>query len=319
MSSTEPFLRLENLRPGDLPPTALAVGVFDGVHRGHRRLLEVACTAVAAEGAGGAAIVPAALTFDPHPAVVFAPGRVPPMLGTLTERAALLHAAGAELVVVARFDRNLAAQTPDEFVERTLVTTLRTHTVVVGEDFRFGCDRTGDVRFLRRAGDHYGFSARAIAPVFVNGVPARSTGIRHMIAGGEIEEATRLLGRPYSLSGEVVHGKQLGRTIGFPTANVVPRPEILVPCSGVYAGRVRLADGIAFRAAISIGSNITIAPDAAPTIEAYLMDGFSGDLYGQRIVVEFVSRLRAMERFASVDALVDQMMHDVREAAVRLV
>jgi len=310
------FHRLEEIQPGDLPPLALALGVFDGVHRGHQALIAAAQRAAVRSGEGTRS---AALTFDPHPAAIFAPGRVPAMLTPLEERLNLLHRYGAEVVIVAHFDRALAAQTPDEFVHRILRDTLNVRAVIVGDDFRFGCERTGDVRFLRQAARQYGFALEVITPVFIHGVPARSTGIRQMIAGGEVEEAARLLGRDYCLSGEVVTGRQLGRTLGYPTANLATEPGVLIPDAGVYACWARLADGSRYRAAVSVGANITIAPDAPRTVEAYLMDGFHGDLYGQRIVLEFAHRLRAMEKFDSLEALTRQMAHDVDEAAHRLI
>ncbi|MBC8104302.1 MAG: bifunctional riboflavin kinase/FAD synthetase [Cytophagales bacterium] len=308
--SSHALYRLDTLKPGGLPPLAVAIGVFDGVHLGHQALLADAREAAAKTGA-----TPAALTFDPHPAAIFAPGRVPPMLGTLEERIALLHRHGAEVVVVASFDRVLAAQTPGEFARRILRDTLQARAVIVGGDFRFGCDRTGDIVALRALGAQEGFAVQVVPPVFVHGVPARSTGIRQMVGGGQMAEATRLLGRPYTLSGMVVHGRKLGRTLGYPTANVESAPAVLVPGAGVYACRVRLEDGTLHRAAVSVGTNQTIAPDAPRTVEAFLMDGFSGDLYDQRMAVEFVQLLRPMLKFDGLDALVAQMARDVDEAA----
>ncbi|MES2462082.1 MAG: bifunctional riboflavin kinase/FAD synthetase [Armatimonadota bacterium] len=304
-----PFYRLEDLRAGDLPPCAVALGVFDGVHRGHQALLGEAVKAAKLTGAA-----PAVLTFDPHPTVAFAPARVPPMLGTLPERITLLKRHGAEIVVVAHFDQALAAQTPLEFAQRILAETLQARAVIVGDDFRFGRDRAGDVAMLREAGEQFGFTVHSVAPILIEGVPARSTEIRRMIASGEAEAASRLLGRPYSLSGEVVHGKQLGRTLGYPTANLASSPGILIPGAGVYACRVHLAGGSVHRAAVSVGTNLTISPDAPRTVEAFLMDGFSGDLYGQKIVVEFVNYLRPMLKFDGLEALVVQMAKDVDEA-----
>jgi riboflavin kinase/FMN adenylyltransferase len=305
-----PFYRLEDLRPGDLPPCAVALGVFDGVHRGHQALLAEAGKAAKETGA-----VPAVLTFDPHPTVAFAPARVPPMLGTLDERIALLKHHGAEIVTVAHFDKALAAQTPDEFAQRILAETLQTRAVIVGDDFRFGRDRSGDVMTLRGAGDRLGFTVHSVPPVVVDGIPARSTEIRQRAAAGQVEAAARLLGRPYSLSGEVVRGRQLGRTLGYPTANLASSPGILIPGAGVYACRVQVADGTVHRAAVSVGTNVTISPDAPRTVEAFLMDGFSGDLYGQRIVIEFLHYLRPMLKFEGLEALVAQMAKDVDAAA----
>lgn len=310
---TQPFYRLEDLHSGDLPPIVTAIGVFDGVHRGHQALLAEAAKAGKATGT-----VPAVLTFDPHPTVAFAPERVPPMLGTLGERIALLREHGAEIVIVAHFDQALAAQTPGEFAQRILAETLGARSVVVGEDFRFGRGRSGDVAVLREAGKRFGFTVHSVAPVLIEGVPARSTEIRQRIADGRAEEASKLLGRPYSLSGDVVHGKQLGRTLGYPTANLAPASGVLIPCAGVYACRVLLADGSIHRAAVSVGTNLTISPDAPRTVEAFLMDGFSGDLYGQRITIEFLRYLRPMLKFDGLQALVAQMAKDVDEVGFSL-
>lgn len=308
------FLRLEDLPlPSDPRPLAVALGVFDGVHRGHQALL------AAAVDASGNGVAPAALTFDPHPTLVFSPARVPPMLGTLEERARLLHDYGAARVVVARFDRAFAALRPEEFVEDVLLRRLDARAVVVGEDFRFGCDRAGDVAFLRGTGERHGFRVHVIPPVFVDGVPARSTVIRQTVAGGQVEESARLLGRPYSLTGVVEHGRKLGRTLGYPTANLSTPSEVLVPGAGVYAGLARLEDGSVWRTAVSVGTNPTVTPQSqVRTVEAFLMDGFSGDLYGQTLTVEFHSLLRPMLKFDGLDALIAQMRRDVEEAASRL-
>lgn len=286
---------------------AVAIGVFDGVHRGHQSLL-----AEARRAAGALDATPAALTFDPHPSALFAPARVPLFLGTLAERIALLETHGAARVVVAPFDRALAAQTPDEFARLFLRERLNARAVIVGEDFRFGCDRSGDSQTLRRAGEQHGFETVTVPPLFVDGVPCRSTTIRQMLAGGQAEPAARLLGRPYLLSGMVVHGRKLGRTIGFPTANLQSEPGVLVPGAGVYAGEAFLQSGETRLAAISVGTNPTVTPgvDASRTVEAYLLD-FAGDLYDQPLHLTFRRLLRGTEKFASLDALVEQMRRDV--------
>lgn len=309
------IVRFDQLPPKGFSKSVVAIGVFDGVHRGHQALLREAAR-IAATIEGGESV---ALTFDPHPAAVFAPGRVPSLLGTLSERAALLQVHGAESVVVADFDRAFAAWTPDEFA-RAISCRLGAHTVIVGEDFRYGCDRSGDTAALRRDGIRHGFAVEIIPAVFVNGIPARSTTIRQMLSGGQPEEATHLLGRPYALRGDVVHGKQLGRTIGYPTANLDSAPGILVPAPGIYAGWVHLGDE-RHRAAISIGDNPTVAPQGITlprTVEAYLLDDFDRDIYGARIGIDFVSLLRPMEKFDGLPALMRQMARDVTEAKIRL-
>ena len=298
----------------NLPPLTVAIGVFDGVHRGHQALLQVARDEAARLG-----VTPAALTFDPHPAVTLSPARAPLHLGTLNDRIDLLHHYGADEVIIAPFDRAMAAWTPEEFVRETLIQRLHARVVVIGEDFRFGCDRTGDAAFLRQSGARHGFAVHAVPPVFVHGVPARSTAIRQMLAGGEAEEAARLLGRPYSLAGLVVHGKKLGRTLGFPTANLDFDPALIIPADGVYAGYATLETGERRRAAISIGTNPTVTPERfSRSVEAYLIDDFTGDLYDQTLRLEFVFHLRPTLKFDGLDALILQMRRDVAEAEERL-
>ena len=298
--------------PTDLPPLALAVGVFDGVHKGHQALLARAVQAAPEVGA-----VPAALTFHPHPAAVFSPSRVPPLLTTLEQRTDLLHAHGAQVMVVARFDAEFAAQTPEQFVREVLLERLHARAVIVGDDFHYGCYRRGNVSSLQAAGARHGFMVHVLPTLLQNGVPVRSTVIRGMVNGGAVEEAAALMGRFYRLTGVVVRGRQMGRTLGFPTANVASPPEVLVPGAGVYAGRVR-AQGVWRRAAVSVGTNPTVVDEGARTVEAYLLDGFDGDLYDESVVVEFIAFLRAHEKFDSVEALVVQMRNDVSETERRV-
>ncbi len=307
----KPYHDLENL-PAGLPPLAVVVGVFDGVHRGHQTLLRTATEA--AEGAGA---TPAALTFHPHPASVFSPSRVPPMLATVERRAELLRDHGAGAVVVARFDTAFAARTPEEFVEGVLVEQLRTRVVVVGDDFRYGCRRTGDISTLRAAGERHGFAVHIVPPVLIDGVPARSSVIRGMIAAGAVEQAAQLLGRPHRLEGVVESGRRLGRTIGYPTANLAWSAEILAPALGVYAGRVRVR-GHWHRAAISVGTNPTVVDNGARTVEAFVMDDFSEDIYGEVIAIEFLAFLRGEEKFPNLETLIVQMGRDVEETARRV-
>ena len=277
--------------------TALTIGVFDGVHRGHQALLKTA-------KASGLPV--RALTFDPHPAALLSPGRTPKLLGTLDERVARLQEYGADRVQVIAFDHAFASLTPDAFIESVLK-PHQPELVVVGEDFRFGYERRGDVAALQAAG----LKVAVVPGVFVEGVPARSTVIRQMLAGGQVSEATRLLGRPYTLTGEVVHGRKLGRTIGYPTANLAAHPAVLIPTAGVYAGQATLTDGRTFRAAISIGTNPTVTDNGLLTVEAFLRDGFDEEIYGQTLTLAFVQFLRGTVKFESLEALLVQMAIDV--------
>ena len=279
--------------------TALTIGVFDGVHKGHQALL------ASAKVSGFPVTV---LTFDPHPAALLSPGRTPKLLGTLLERKALLKACGADRVEVIAFDHAFAALTPEAFIERVLW-PHEPGLVVVGEDFRFGCERRGDVEVLRRAG----LEVTIVPGVFVEGIPARSTVIRQMLTGGEVKEAAHLLGRAYTLSGTVVHGRKLGRTIGYPTANLACDPAVLIPAAGVYGGHATLEDGRICRAAISIGTNPTVTDSGLLTVEAFLMDGFDEDIYDQPLTISFVHHLRGTVKFENLDALLKQMAADVAQ------
>jgi riboflavin kinase/FMN adenylyltransferase len=275
---------------------AVLVGIFDGVHLGHRALL------AAARAIG---LPTLAFTFEPHPATIFSVSRVPPLLSSLAEREALLKACGADTVVVQPFDREFAAMTPEVFIDQVLLGQLSAGAVIVGEDFRYGCERRGDVDSLRRAGERLGFSVVALPSVFLDGVPVRSTTIRQMLSGGQVEAAARLLGRPYALTGTVERGRQLGRTLGFPTANLSVPAGILIPAPGVYAGRAG-----EFLAAISVGVNATVDESMAPTVEAHLLE-FSGDLYGQPLTLEFLRFLRPMQKFDGLGVLMEAIERDI--------
>jgi riboflavin kinase / FMN adenylyltransferase len=279
---------------------AVTIGIFDGVHRGHRALLTTARQS---------GLPVTALTFDPHPAALLSPSRVPPLLGTLSERRELLRQNGADSVLVLPFDEALAALSPEAFVEDVLLRRLNAGIVVIGEDFRYGCERRGSVEALRAEGERHDFAVQVVPSVFLDGVPVRSTTIRQMLLGGQPESAQKLLGRPYALTGRVVRGKQLGRTLGFPTANLECPPGVLTPAPGVYAGRAG-----EFLAAISIGVNVTIDDRAQSTVEAYLLD-FEGDLYGQELTLEFTKFIRPMQKFTSLDELMAAIRSDV--ASVR--
>ena len=312
-----PYRYLSDAPDKDAPPSAVALGVFDGVHVGHQALIFAAQTEAAQTGS-----VPVALTFDPPPSEWFAPSQEARLLSPLDVRAELLRGAGAEAVWVARFDGQFAALSPTDFVQTVLRQKLNAHAVVIGEDFQFGKNRGGNADFLRKAGQKYGFMVRVVPTVLVDGVPARSTTIRQFVREGRVQDAARLLGRPYALHGTVAHGRKMGRTLGYPTANLKFPPALLAPKDGVYAGRVFLHEtNETFRAAISVGTNPTVTPgeNAPRTVEAYLMDGFSGDLYNRTISVSFVHFLRPTVKFDGLPALIAQMNRDVDEAARRLI
>ncbi len=285
----------------------VALGNFDGVHLGHQAVLRRAVE----EGRRREARVVAA-TFDPHPRAVLSPGGQPKLL-TAPElrRETLLHY-GADEVWEIRFDEELSRKSPEEFVRDVLVGEIGAEAVVVGENFRFGHRAKGDIGDLERVmrssgGEAYGVAVRSEGGE--GGIS--STRIRQLVAGGEVEEAARLLGRPYLLRGEVVVGDRRGRSIGFPTANVSVDPAVIVPARGVYAGFVRVGKDV--HAACT---NVGVAPTferGESRVEAHLLD-FQGDLYGRVADVSFVQRIRPERRFSGVEELKAQIAHDVEEA-----
>lgn len=295
--------------PPDARPSAVALGVFDGVHIGHRAILG---TAVAhAREAGMPAV---ACTFDPHPMEVLQPGRAPLAITTLDERLALIEGCGLDAAVVLPFTRELAAMEPEAFVKDALVTRLGARAIVVGFNHRFGRGARGDVGMLRSLGERLGFRTHIAEPLMVEGVAVSSTEIRAALQRGDLDAAARLLGRPYTLLGSIGHGAGRGRTLGFPTANLIPtRPVLVAP--GVYACMAEVA-GQKERAVVNVGVRPTFG-EATLAVEAYLLD-FSGDIYGQTMILTFVSRIREERRFPSVDALKAQIQADAEEARRRL-
>jgi riboflavin kinase/FMN adenylyltransferase len=285
-------------------------GNHDGVHLGHRALLDRA-RAVAASSR----LAVVALTFDPHPLVTVAPERAPTPLTTIARRAELLLAAGADRVAVAHFDSAYAAQTAEQWVDDQLVGRLTARAIVVGADFRFGKGRGGDLAGLRAMAAPRGIEVDALGEVLLPGSSDRvsSTAVRTALAAGDVERASRLLARPHSVDGLVVEGHKRGRTIGFPTANLAPDP-ILLPLDGVYAVRVRVSerwiDGVA-----NLGTRPTFA--AGRSLEAHLFD-FAGDLYGSRVRLAFVARIRDERKFDGIEALTAQIRMDADAARAAL-
>lgn len=288
----------------------MTIGNFDGCHLGHQQVIRRA-RAVAAEH-GGLPVV--AVTFAPHPMAVLRPEHAPVMLTTLEERAALLHAAGVDHVLVIPFDREVAAWSPTEFVEAIVVDALAAKAVVVGANFRFGNRASGDVATLRELGAERGFTAEGVA---LDGGPQvwSSTYVRTCLAAGDVAGAAEALGRPVTVTGVVVKGDQRGRELGFPTANVPTDPLVAAPVDGVYAGWLtRLDSGERFPAAISVGTNPTFEGVRERRVESYVLDRTDLDLYGVTVEVTFVARLRGMLRFDGVESLVSAMNDDVARA-----
>lgn len=299
--------------PPDLPEALrgghVVVGNFDGVHRGHAAVMRQA--AEPAHAAGRPVI---ALTFEPHPRTFFRPDLPLFRLTERDEKARLLARAGADATVVLTFDAGLAAIEAETFVGEVLAKRLAAHTAVVGWDFHFGRGRVGSPSFLAEAGPRHGMFVE-VTPPYGGATPVSSSAIRDRLAAGDIAAANRLLGRRWTLEGEVIHGDKRGRELGFPTANVRLPPETRL-AHGIYAVRAlvdgRIVDGVA-----NFGRRPQFLEDGAPLFEPYLLD-FAGDLYGKRLRFEIVAFLRAEAKFDSVDALIAQMARDVANARVAL-
>ena len=285
-------------------PIALTLGNFDGVHRGHQAML-----ARLTEAAEDLALPSAVLTFDPHPREFFEPGAAPPRLSTLRDKLERLAACGVTEVHIARFDAALAAMRPETFVDEVLEGRLETRWVLVGDDFRFGKGRSGDLAVLRRLATR--FSVEAMPTVVVDGERASSSAVRAALAAGQFERATRLLGRPHAVTGRVAHGDKLGRKLGFPTANIVLRHAS--PLTGVFTVRVHGLGQTSRAGVASVGVRPTVKADAKPLLEVFVFD-FDEACYGRRVTVDFLHKLRDEARYPDLDTLSRQIQADVLEA-----
>ena len=289
--------------------TAVTIGAFDGVHRGHQAVL-----AELRRLAAGAGLSSTVVTFDRHPAMVVRPESAPKLLTDLDQKLEALAATGhVDTTVVVTFDEARSKEDPEDFVSEVLVEALGARLVIVGEDFHFGHRRRGNVALLRSLGAELGFDVVGLGLIEGAGLdgPVSSTAIRRLLSAGDVAAAAALLGRDHEVRGVVAGGEGRGHDLGFPTANVVVPPEILLPAIGIYAGWYQRPDGPVHPAAISLGRRPTFHPDDAPIVlEPYLLD-FDGDLYDQAARVRFVARLRDEERYDSVDALKAQMAKDV--------
>lgn len=272
-------------------PRTIAIGMFDGVHRGHRAVIEGADTVV---------------TFDPHPMAVLRPENVPGQLTTLPQKAAILGALGVQELVLVPFTHETAALTAETFVDEVIVGRLDARGVRIGENFRFGRAALGTPELL--AADSR-FDTTVVPVLTIDDEIVSSTRIRRLITAGDVHTAARLLGAPYTLGGTVVQGEQRGRTLGFPTANLLPPPGRVLPDHGVYACRATVEDA-EHPAAVSIGVRPQFESTFGVLVEAYLLD-YSGDLYGRPIELEFLERLRGEQKFAGVDELIAQIQRDV--------
>ncbi len=309
MSPRLPVWRSLDEIPTDLGATTVVIGNFDGLHRGHR--VVIARARARADELGLPLVT---VTFDPHPMAVLRPEHAPQQLTSIATRVDLLAEAGVDGVLVLPFDRDMAAWSPREFVERVLVGALGVRTVVVGANFRFGARASGDVATLREVGAEHGFDAVGVE---LDGGPQvwSSTYVRTCLATGDVAGAAEALGRPYSVTGVVIEGDKRGRELGFPTANVPTSAVEAAPADGVYAGWLTRRDtGERFPAAISVGTNPTFDGERARRVESYVLDRDDLELYGVEVEVAFVERLRGMVKFEGVDALVETMRDDVRRA-----
>ena len=293
----------------DLPRELIVtVGNFDGIHVGQRRILELAAARARETGLRSAVV-----TFEPHPLSVLRPEEAPPLLTTPEQKQALLEQIGLDVLVVVRFTPTLARLPARRFVRDLLVDGLAAREVYVGSRFAFGRDRGGDLSLLREMGDSFGFAAFGCAEVTREGAPVSSTRVRAAVAAGEVEEAGRLLGRPYSLSGIVVRGDGRGRGLGWPTANLAIDNELL-SADGVYVTRLHIpALGEVLPSVTNIGRRPTVYAEHPRLVECHVLD-FDRDIYGERVELELLRRLRPERKFPSVEALRQQIGHDVEAA-----
>jgi riboflavin kinase / FMN adenylyltransferase len=292
-------------RPSWLVHPVIALGNFDGLHRGHLKIIERVKRGAAEHGG-----TPMAMTFDPHPPRIVRPDKAPPLLMTKAQRLEALYRAGVQCVAVVRFTEELSQWDADTFVRKVLVDWLRVSEVWVGANFLFGHERTGTFSVLRGLGQSYGFRADKIDPVRYKDFVVSSTRIRRLVSEARMDEAAALLGRAYYVDGTIVEGKRRGRELGFPTANLETQNE-LVPPNGVYA-TIMTIDGVVHGGVTNIGLRPTFG-ETVPTVETHVL-GYSGNLYGQTVRLAFVQRLRDERRFDDVDALRAQIDADKRRA-----
>jgi riboflavin kinase / FMN adenylyltransferase len=289
----------------DAAERAIAIGSFDGVHAGHRRVIGRAKEAAREHG-----IRSAVVTFRPHPMTVLRPERAPRELTSPGRQEELLRELAPDELALIRFTHEFSQLSHEQFAEDVLAGVLRARHVIVGENFRYGNRAQGTIETLRASGQRLGFEVEPAPLLQIGGAPVSSSRIRDLLAGGQVEQAAALLGRDPSIEGKVVHGDGRGRELGFATANLEPAPHSALPATGVYAGRAHVEGG-SWPAAISVGFNPTFSDDRRRVrIEAHLLD-FDRDVYGEPIRIELARRLRDEERYDSIDELVDQVHRDI--------
>lgn len=288
-------------------PNAVTIGNFDGVHLGHQAMLARLTARAASVGAA-----PAVLTFEPHPREIFTPNSAPTRLTSLREKLEILRGLGVAHVHVCRFTKPFAALSAEDFVRRILVEGLQARYVLVGDDFRFGAKRAGDFALLRQLGEKYGYAAESLHTVEAAGQRASSTAVRDALAAGDMATAAQMLGRPYSISGRVVGGDQLGRKIGYPTANIQLKHN-RPPLTGIFAVRVQGLDQPDWPGVASLGTRPTVHANGRPTLEVHLFN-FDQSIYRRHLRVEFLHKLRDEAKFPSLEALIAQIDEDARQA-----
>ncbi len=288
-------------------PTVLTLGVFDGLHLGHQRIMQTVV-----ERAKAVAAVPTAITFDPHPRSVLHPASAPPLLQTLDQRLANFEVLGIEQAIVIQFDEAFAKQPAEDFISEIVHDRLHAKEVHLGKDFAFGRNRGGDIALLRRMSQELGFVAEEVPEVTLRGHRISSSKIRHLLAEGRVNLVRRMLDRPYGVEGVIERGAQRGRTIGFPTANLKPHNRV-IPKYGVYA-TATLVEGAWRRSITNIGVRPTFENDSDPSIESFIFD-FNGELYGDVLRVRFLHRIRDERKFNGITELRAQIERDSAHAS----
>jgi len=287
-------------------PTVLTLGVFDGLHLGHQKIMQTVVERAAEVGAA-----PTAITFDPHPRAVLHPETAPPLLQTLDQRLANFEVLGVEQAIVVHFDREFANQPADDFLHEIIHDRLHAKEVYLGKGFAFGKNRGGNIELLREMSKELGFFADEVSEVQLRGHRISSSKIRDLLDTGHVNLARRMLGRPYGVEGVIVRGNRRGHTIGFPTANLHPHNRV-IPKFGVYA-TASLVDGVWRKSITNIGVRPTFGKDLEPSIESYIFD-FDGDLYGDVLRVRFLHRIRDERKFNGIDELKEQIERDTHRA-----
>ncbi len=282
--------------------TVLTLGVFDGLHLGHQRIMETVV-----ERAKATKSVPTAITFDPHPRAVLFPDSAPPLLQTLDQRLANFEVLGIEQAIVIRFDKDFAAQDAKIFLRDTVYDRLQARAVFLGKGFAFGKNRGGNFELLKKMSEELGFFAEEVSEITLRGQRISSSKIRELLRDGKVNLARRMLGRPYGIEGQIVRGDQRGRTIGFPTANLKPKNRV-IPKYGVYA-TANLIEGVWRRSITNVGIRPTFEGNKEPSIESYIFD-FDGDLYGDVLRVRFLHRIRDERKFSGIEELKAQIAKD---------